>query len=568
MNSAWFLTFASAWFLLAYFVYGRWLSRKVFRLDDKRTTPACEIDDGKDYVPTDAKVVMGHHFTSIAGAGPIVGPAIAVIWGWMPAAVWIIVGSVVAGAVHDFGAMVLSLRYEGRNIGSIAGNVVSPGARSVFLLIIVFLLWLVIAVFALVIGILFKMFPASVLPTWSVMFVAVAFGLAYRKTGRLALTGSVATLVFIGLILLGTRVPLSMPNLFGVDSLIWWAILLFSYCYVASILPVQWLLQPRDYINSHVLYLVMVLLAVAIFNAAPDINVPVYVKKPAGAPPLFPVLFITVACGAISGFHSLVSSGTSSKQLQKESSSQLVGYGSMLLEGLLALLVIVACTAGIEMGIVGKDGEILQGMAAFSHHYADWNSASGLGAKVGAFIDGSGNLLAGIGLPLAFAKTIVAVTVVAFAATTLDTATRLQRYALNELGQDFRIKPLTGIHLPTFLAVASAAALCFSQGGAKGGMVLWPVFGTTNQLLALLGLAVLSVYLYRIKKAVWYTLVPAIAMTGIVTSAIVMNLIQFVQSGRWFLFSVQIVLLLLEAALLFEVVRFWLKERKALVSSR
>ena len=562
MNAAWFVTIAGIWFLLAYFIYGRWLSKRVFRLEKDRTTPACEFDDGRDYVPTDAKVVMGHHFTSIAGAGPIVGPAIAVIWGWLPAAVWILLGSVVAGAVHDFGALVLSLRYGGRNIGSITGNLVSSRARTVFLLIIVFLLWLVIAVFALVIGILFKMFPASVLPTWSVMFVALGFGLAYRKFGRLVLTGGLATLLFIGLILLGTRVPLVMPDFFGVDALVWWAISLFIYCYIASILPVQWLLQPRDYINSHVLYLVMAVLLVSILCAAPTMLAPAIVSKPAGAPPIFPILFITVACGAISGFHSLVSSGTSSKQLENEPSSQLVGYGSMLLEGLLAVLVIVACTAGIEMGIIGKNGELLEGLAAFSARYADWNSASGLGAKVGAFIDGSGNLLAGIGVPLAFAKTIVAVTVVAFAATTLDTATRLQRYAFNELGQDFNVKVLQGTHFPTFLAVATAALLCFSQGGAKGGMVLWPVFGTTNQLLALLGLAVLSVYLYRLKQPVWYTLLPAMAMAVIVTTAIIMNCLQFVQQGKWFLFSVQTLLLVLEAGLLFEVVRFWLRERK------
>ena len=226
-----------------------------------------------------------------------------------------------------------------------------------------------------------------------------------------------------------------------------------------------------------------------IFNAAPDIHVPVYVSEPVGAPPLFPVLFITVACGAISGFHSLVSSGTSSKQLQKESSSQLVGYGSMLLEGLLALLVIVACTAGIEMGIVGKDGEILHGMAAFSHHYADWNSASGLGAKVGGVYRRFRESACRHRNTSGFCKKpSLPFTVVAFAATTLDTATRLQRYALNELGQDFSHQTVDRYPFADVSGHSQrGGALFFRKAEQKGGMVLWPVFGTTNQLLALLG---------------------------------------------------------------------------------
>ncbi|MHC4600745.1 MAG: carbon starvation CstA family protein, partial [Planctomycetota bacterium] len=421
MESILIAVVAFAGYLIAYNTYGRYLARRIFQLDDTRETPAHEFNDGKDYVPTKLEVLFGHHYTSIAGTGPIVGPAIGIIWGWVPALVWVLLGSIFMGAVHDFGALVISARNQGKSIGDIAGRMISRRVQIMFLAIVCLALLIVIAIFCLVIASLFSMFPQSVIPIWVEVPIALVIGhLVYRRNWRalpLSIIGVILLYVFV---VVGAYVPVEMPTIgpFG-PLVIWTVILLIFDAFIASILPVWRLLQPRDYINGHELFVVLFILTLAVFASRPEIVAPAIDWHPSGAPPIWPFLFITIACGAISGFHSLVGSGTTSKQLSKESHALTLGYGGMLMEGVLAVLVIIAVAGGL--GLAGEGG--LTGVEAWRGHYSSWSAAGSLGKKVGAFVHGSANMLVALGLPRTIGITIMGVFVASFAATTLDTAT-------------------------------------------------------------------------------------------------------------------------------------------------
>jgi carbon starvation protein len=512
-------------FIVAYHTYGRWLARKVFNLNPEAEVPSQQFRDDIDYVPSKRDVVFGHHFTSIAGTGPIVGPAIAVFWGWLPALLWVLVGSIFIGAVHDFGALVVSLRNRGQTVGQVAGRVINPRAKLLFLIVLFFCLMIVIGIFGLVIAVIFARYPQSVLSVWVEIPLALVIGWwVYRRGGGL-LWSSLAALatMYLAIWIGAYYLPLVMPHLDALgpwgSPIVTWTVILMVYCFVASVLPVWVLLQPRDYINSHELLLALVLLmgglvVVGVTNQADIRSAPAIAQSlPADAPPMIPFLFITIACGAVSGFHCLVSSGTSSKQLSNETDAQYVGYGAMLLEGALAVIVILACCAGLGMGVM-KDGAELVGRAAWESRYVPSSSwaAFGLPQKVGAFVDGGANFLAGMGIPLAFGAGIIAVLVASFAATTLDTATRLQRYVVNELGAALRIRPLQNKYVATVVAVATGGALALIPGpkGAPGtgGLILWPLFGASNQLLAGLALMVTTFYLWRRGKRVWFVVIP------------------------------------------------------------
>jgi carbon starvation protein len=363
---------AGAVFVIAYFTYGRWLARRVFRLDPGARTPAHELRDDKDYCPTGKAVVFGHHFTSIAGTGPIVGPAIAVMWGWLPAILWVVLGSVFLGAMHDFAALVVSMRNKGRSVGDIAGDLLGPRVRLIFLVILVVALWVVLAIFGLVIAAVLKQYPAAIFPVLVQIPLAVVIGVTvHRRGGNILIPSAIALLVMYVSVIYGDRGSLHTFNqLLAAQPTIVWVAGLLVYAYVASVLPVWTLLQPRDYINALQLVASLGLLVVGLFVAAviggaPDeivgigestrpalsIVAPMFNPAPEGAPPMIPILFITIACGAISGFHCLVSSGTTSKQIGNETDALAVGYGSMLTEGFLATLVIVSCVAGLGLGI-------------------------------------------------------------------------------------------------------------------------------------------------------------------------------------------------------------------------
>lgn len=361
--------------IVAYFTYGRWVARRVFTLREDSPTPAVVYEDGRDYCPTAKSVVFGHHFTSIAGTGPIVGPAIAVMWGWLPAVLWVVFGGIFIGAVHDLGSLVVSLRNKGRTVGDIAGDLLGPRVRLIFLCVLAIGLWIVLAIFGLVIASVLRQFPAAIFPVLFQVPLAIVIGvMVHRRGGSIVLVSIVALVLMYASVMFGdasfgpTIGGLHTFNQFLAAQPLWaWTIGLLAYCYIASVLPVWVLLQPRDYINALQLVsalglIVAGLVAAALFGGtlevAPgeveriplEIVAPMVNWQPQGAPPIVPLLFITVACGAISGFHCLVSSGTTSKQLKKETDALPVGYGSMLTESFLAILVIVACVAGLGLG--------------------------------------------------------------------------------------------------------------------------------------------------------------------------------------------------------------------------
>jgi len=539
---------AGVGYLIAYHTYGKWLGHKIFSLSAKRVCPSTKLEDGLDYVPTDKNVVFGHHFTSIAGTGPIVGPAIAIMWGWLPALLWVLFGSILIGAVHDFGSLVVSLRNNGQTVGDIAGRVLNKRVRLLFLLILVMALTIVLAIFGLVIAAVFRQYPAAIFPCLIQIPIALAIGVyLHRKGAHLLIPSLIALGVMYLTVIYGNTGFLAEWNATLASlSNIQWVIILLLYSYVASVLPVWSLLQPRDYIISLQLIsalalIVFGLVVAALVGGAPvdgqterqalEMVAPKFNNNPEGAPLIFPFLFITIACGAISGFHCLVSSGTSSKQLKNEPDARFVGYGGMLLEGFLATLVILACAAGIGLGIQGADGTMLTGEEAWNTRYASWNSANGLGAKVGAFVDGSANFLMALGLPNGVSIALMGVLVASFAGTTLDTACRLQRYVVQELAGTLRpqnggknpLAILENRHGATILAIGIAGLMAslpksgniadwsWDNAGA-GGMILWPLFGATNQLLAGLAFLVVTFYLWRRQVPVWFMVIPMIFM--------------------------------------------------------
>ncbi len=539
---------AGAGFIVAYHTYGRWLGQKIFRLSAETICPSHRLNDGVDYVPTSKSVVFGHHFTSIAGTGPIVGPAIAITWGWLPALLWVIFGSIFIGAVHDFGALVVSLRNNGQTVGDTAGRLINRRVRILFLCILVMALTVVLAIFGMVIANVFRAYPASIFPCLVQIPLSVAIGwLLYRKGVSLGLPSLVALVLMYVTVFMGDWGLLHEFNAaLAKWTILQWVAFLLLYAYIASVLPVWILLQPRDYINSlqliSALGLIVVGLMVAAFiGGAPvpgvgrpplEMAAPLINNSPTNAPAIFPFLFITIACGAISGFHCLVSSGTSSKQLKSEPDARLVGYGSMLTEGFLATLVILACAAGIGLGISTPEGGVLTGKAAWADKYSDWASV-GRGA-MGAFVEGSSNFLMALGIAKASAVAMMGVLVASFAGTTMDTACRLQRYVVEELVDAVapagarRDGKLTGAwsllankHGATLLAVVAAALMAampvpgqtwsWAEAG-KGGLLLWPLFGATNQVLGGLSFTVITFYLWRRKLPIWFLIPPAIFM--------------------------------------------------------
>ncbi|MFC1539198.1 carbon starvation protein A [Candidatus Latescibacterota bacterium] len=541
-------------YIIAYNTYGKFLSKKIFNLDNSTITPAHKYRDNKDFIPARPEILFGHHFTSIAGLGPIVGPAIAVIWGWLPAVLWVIFGSIFIGAIHDFGALVISMRAKGRSIGDIAGDLINPRVRTLFMIIIFFELWIVIAVFALIIALLFDMYPGAVISIWAQIPLALWLGWMVYKRGKKPFWPSILAVACLYLtIIIGSYIPVRMPQIGFLTPVMVWMVLLFIInSFITSTLPVHILLQPRDYINAQQLVIILILIFSGIFIGHPDIIAPVFVSHPAGAPSLWPFLYIIIACGAISGFHSIVSSGTSAKQISHEKDAQAIGFGTMLTEGFLAILVIVAVTAGIGMRYTTSGGTILTGKAAFLTHYASWEAANGLSSKINAFIIGSSNLLNTFGIPLKIGFTIMGVFLVAFASTTLDTATRLQRYIVTEFSTANNIPFFKNMYAATGLATLSAAGLAFYDGTGQGALKLWPLFGTINQLMAALALLLITVYFVRNKKPVLITLLPFLFMVVMTGWAMVINIGTYYDTKNWLLLIIGLIVFILEIWMILE----------------
>ncbi len=555
MNSLFLALFAFAGYILAYRTYGRFLSRRLFKLDDQATMPSHKYYDGVDFVPAKKHIIFGHHFTTIAGLGPIVGPAIGIIWGWLPAFIWVFLGSIFMGAVHDFSTLVVSARSQGKSIGQLTGDLISPGTSYVFQFIMQLLLFIVLSVFAMIVGVLFELYPEAVFPVWMQIPIAVWLGWQIRKGKNDLIYSIIAVIMMYVTIVAGVYLPVSVPPVFG-SSVITWCIILFIYVFFASTIPVQKLLQPRDYINSHQLLVAMVLLVAGLFVAHPVITAPA-INSDAftghnDIPGLMPVLFITIACGAISGFHSLASSGTTVKQVDKEKDTLFIGYGGMLWESFLAVLVLMAVAGGLGMGFE-DDGKFYSGIGAFRHHYSSWAAFSGIDAKLEAFVIGASNLFKSLGLPPLFGKSLIAVFIVSFANTTIDSATRIQRLSLQEIFKDKtgRIrKPFNNRYVATFFVVLAAMIMTFIKPGATGALILWPLFGSLNQLLAALALGVVSLYLYYKGKNIMLTLIPMIFVLFVTLWAMVSNLSDFFVKKEYLLTALSAVIIILTSWLL------------------
>jgi len=655
MNALLVTLICMAALLAGYFIYGRFLARRVFGLDPNRSTPAHQFTDGIDFVPARTPVLFGHHFASIAGLGPILGPAIALIWGWVPAVLWVILGAIFIGAVHDLSALVVSLRHQGRSIGDICRELISPRARALALTITFFLLALAMGSFVLAISdLLVNYNPDAIIPSVGLMLVAMVIGVAVYRY-RAGLTG--ATILglglFAGLIVWGMFQPVCTYWLFfspeqreqlvqlaqepivdsqgreiapafqwrapygaaqilqhfamverashermaiagpqeaaGIERAVqpvlaqWsgfrtslsetqnaWIVALLIYGFLASVLPVWLLLQPRDYINSFQLYFALLTLflglvvAAAVGSPLATIHaaafrpvVPLEPLKPGQslaevphAPSWFPLLFVTIACGAVSGFHSLVSSGTTVRQLDRETAALPVGYGAMLTEAALAVLVIAACAAGLGAAAWQAGGE-----------YASWKGlgGAGLAVQLSAVVRGGANYLAFLGIPPRLGSAILAVTIVAFALTTLDTATRLLRFNVEELCRTVGLRALANRYFASLVAVLSIGGFAFLL--STGGKTLWTLFGTSNQLLAGLTLLAVSVFLYKLGRPVLYTLVPMLLMLAISIYALSQQLLGFIRGANGPLVVVTVTILGIAGWLIVEASAALLREK-------
>lgn len=527
-------------FALGYRFYSKFLAEKIFALRDDEPVPAEEFADGVDFVATERRVLLGHHYTSIAGAAPIVGPALAVVWGWLPALVWVCVGTICMGAVHDFAALVISLRHKGRSIGEIAGGVLSPRIRLLALVVISLLIWIVLAVFAFIIATLFHSYPGAIFPINVQILLALGLGWLVRHRGIGIFAPSLVIYVVLLIsVFMGDAFVAAFPAVAGL-SVTSWVWILLIYCFIASVLPVWLLLQPRDLLNAHQLVTALVLLTAGLLVLRPEVQAPALNLSPEGAPPIFPFLFITIACGAISGFHGLVASGTTSKQIQRMSDARSIGYGGMLGEGALGLLAVLATTAGFSS------------RASWDLHYSSWGAAQGLPAKLGAFVGGGANFLGALGIPGEAAQTFMAVVVIAFAATSLDTGARIQRLVISELGATYGVRPLENRYFAGALGIGLALLLALTQAGGKGGMILWPLFGTTNQLLAGITLLLVSVWLRRQGKPTLYTLLPLLFVGLVTILAMVAEIADYWASGRTLLLAMGVAILICDLWILGE----------------
>ncbi len=501
----------------AYFVYGKVISR-VLNIDPGRKTPAESSYDGVDYVPAkNCLILFGHHFASIAGAGPIVGPVFAYIyWGWLGALIWIVFGSIFMGAVHDFVTLFISVRENGSSIGQIAQKYISKRASIVFLIFLLLALILVIAVFAKFCADSFINEPKIVFPSLGLIPAAMAVGfLIYRRKVNIVTATLIGLALLSFLIVLGDKFPLTVG---GNNPYIFWLIVLFVYSFFASIIPVNILLQPRDYISSFLLFFGIAIAFIGIVLRPLPLGPSQVFKFSSPIGPMFPMMFITVACGAISGFHSLVSSGTTSKQLASEKDIQKIGYGSMLLEGLLATVALICVAFGLRTIPEGEPNVVAMFAQGFS--------------RIVFFLGG-------------YAKFIALVILNAFILTTLDTATRITRFLTQEL---IGIK---NKYLATGIVIIVAGYFCFS-GNFK---VLWPMFGASNQLVAGLALLVASSYLLNKGRNCKITLIPAIAMFIITFIALGVKASQFFSSKNYLLFSLSLILTLLGAFIIYEFVK-------------
>ncbi len=527
-----------------WFVYSKFIATKIYQLDPDFVTPANEFNDGVDFVPTNKYVLWGHHFTSVAGAAPIVGPAIAVYWGWVPAVLWVTLGTIFFAGVHDFGALWASSRHKGKSIGALSEDVIGKRTRALFMVVIFLVLLMVNAVFGVVIAGAFVSTPNAVFPAWSAIAVALIIGQLLHRNFNLTILSVVGVMALYFSIYIGSLFPLELPEgMLGLSPNANWIIILFIYAAIASMLPVWVLLQPRDFINGMQLFVGLFLLYGAVFLSLPDISAPAFNNQMTeDAPSLVPLLFVTIACGAVSGFHGIVSSGTSSKQLDKETDARFVGYFAAMGEGSLALITIVAVS-----------GAALAATPEIWHEIYDKYGTAG----AGTFIQGGAQMITnGWGIPVSVTSTLLATMVALFAGTTMDSGVRLQRYIIQEWGDIYGIPLFKKGFAATLIAVTSCLLLAFGAGGASGsgGLSIWPLFGSTNQILAGMTLLVISVMLIKMGRPAKYTMLPMIFVLFTSCWAAIIKLMEFWAAGNWLLVTIDIVVLVTSLLVILEAI--------------
>lgn len=508
MNSLTLLLVGIVLFFIAYVTYGSFLA-KHWGIDPSRKTPSHTLRDDVDYCPADAKVLLGHHFSSIAGAGPISGPILAAVFGWLPVYLWIVIGSIFVGGVHDWGSLFASIRHDGKSIGEIIRSNIGEKGKKLFNIFAWLALILVVAAFTDICASTFAYDPAKpeVLAgaqagTASILFIFLAMGFGYfvyRKGANLMVSTVIGVALLFACIWLGYQFPV-----LKLSKLAWEAIMII-YIFCASVMPVWFLLQPRDYLCSFLLYAMLAGAVVGILLVRPVMVIPAntgfIVGEGAKAQYLFPMLFVTVACGAISGFHSLVGSGTTSKQVSGEQDTKLIGYGAMLIEGLVAIVALIA--VGYVAGAKGTPAQI--------------------------FANGVAEFMSSFGLPVAVGKVFVILAFSAFALTSLDTATRIGRYIFQEMVEkkEGKPSPLQNMYAATFVTVGASVVLL-----AYGYTNIWPIFGASNQLLAGLSLLALSAWLAKSGKKNWMTVIPMIFMFAVTLTALVLLTKSFFLGGK------------------------------------
>jgi len=523
MNSLLIVIGSAALFLFGYIVYSKKLER-IFKIDPKRKTPAFTKYDGVDYVPAKHwSVLFGHHFASIAGAAPIVGPILAVsLWGWAPTLLWVVLGSIFIGGIHDYCALIISTRHGGTSIADVAKDAISKNAHYVFLAFLWLTLILIISVFVNICAKTFIVKPEIVVPSLSLIPIAVLVGfLLYRLKLHQPTVTLLGLVLLAGAMFLGKYYPIAL----GGNALGTWSVLLLAYAFLASVTPVNILLQPRDYLSSYLLLLGIIFGYAGIFITQPDIKFPAFLGWNGQANlSLWPILFVTVACGAVSGFHSVVASGTTSKQIANEGHVRRIGYGGMLAEGILAVMAILVIAAAFS------DKNVLREVIT-----------KGAG-PVGAFGMGYNEVTKKF---LGTFGGVFAIMILnGFILTTLDTATRIARYLTQEL---FRIK---NRYAATLIIVAMAGWLGLSDKWND----IWPVFGSANQLIAALALIVVSSWLLSRRKKVIYTIIPMVFMLVTATAALFLEVQKYLRTGNMLLLGVSSVLLCMAMFVLFEAV--------------
>ncbi len=544
MSAAILVFIALGAFLAGYLLYGGFVARRV-GLEPGRPTPAHTLRDGVDYVPARPQILLGHHFSSIAGAAPIVGPIIAAVFGWVPVFLWILLGGILMGAVHDFSALVASVRHEGRSIGEVIDRRLGRGAKTLFLVFAWAALILVIAVFVNVVARTFHKVPQAGTASSLLIGSAVLFGLAVYRFRVPILPATLAGLVLIALTLLaGHHFPLRISEN-------GWKLLLLGYIYVASVTPVWILLQPRDFLNSFLLYALLVAGVAGTLFVNPVLHMKAWTGFETDLGPLFPILFVTVACGALSGFHSLVASGTTAKQLDSEAHARPIAMGAMLIESLLAVVALVTAA----MLVPGKyDSQIHEGAV---HVFA---------GGIARFVDAAGG-------SFAFGLTFASVAVAEFALTSLDTATRIARFAFQELlqvpgearGSVASLRRLFSRNrfLATTVTVFFGGWLALS-GGER---TIWPIFGAANQLLAALAFLAAFVWLVHRGRKAGFLAVPTVFMFFVTLGALGWEAVHFVEKKNWILAVLAVFLAVLAVVLAFDAIRVLSRSRAQAASS-